>query len=54
MSMVGLLCIAVLVFFIWRNPGGTADSVSDFLGSVGHVLSEAWDRLREVVRGLAS
>ncbi len=51
--MVGLLCIAVLVFFIWKNPNGTADTVADFLGSVGHVLREAWDRLGEFVRSLA-
>ncbi|MCC6225490.1 MAG: hypothetical protein IT195_03675 [Microthrixaceae bacterium] len=52
-SMIGLVCIAVMIFFIWRNPSGTADTVSDFLGSVGHVVSEAWDRLGEFVRGLA-
>ena len=52
--MLGLVCIAVLIFFIWNNPHGTASSVSDFLGSVGHVINQAWDRLGDFVHGLAS
>jgi hypothetical protein len=53
-SLVGFLAIAVLIFFIWKNPHGTADTVSDFLGSVGHVFGQAWDRLGEFVKGLTS
>jgi hypothetical protein len=53
-SLFGFLAIAVLVFFIWNNPHGTADTVGEFFDSVGHVLAQAWDRLGEFLHGLAN
>ena len=52
-SLFGFLAIAVLVFFIWNNPHGTAESVGDFLDAVGRVVGQAWDRLGEFFQGLA-
>jgi hypothetical protein len=52
-SGVGLLCIALLVFFIWTNPHGTAHTVGDFFGAVGHVAGQAWHKLGDFVKDLA-
>ena len=52
-SLVGFLAIAVLIFFIWNNPNGTADSVGEFFDSVARVVSEAWDKLGDFFQGLA-
>jgi len=51
--MVGFLAIALLVFFIWTNPHGTASTVGDFFGSVAHVAGQAWHKLGDFVKDLA-
>jgi hypothetical protein len=52
-SMFGFLAIALLIFFIWTNPHGTASTVGDFFGSVAHVAGQAWHKLGDFVKDLA-
>ena len=52
-SLLGIFAIAVLVFFIWNNPHGTAAAVGDFLDSVGHVATQAWHRMGDFFQSLA-
>jgi len=53
-SLFGVLAIAILLFFIWDNPHGTAHTISAFLDGVGHVASQAWSKLGEFVKSLAN
>jgi hypothetical protein len=52
-SLLGIVAIAILVFFIWNNPHGTADAVGEFLDSVGRVASQAWHRIGDFFQSLA-
>ncbi len=46
------LVAAFLVIRLWQDPTGAANSVVNFIGSIGSFFASAVDKLSQFVRGL--
>jgi hypothetical protein len=46
------LLVAFLVIRLWQDPGGAANSVVNFIGSIGSFFASAVDKLSQFVKGL--
>ena len=53
MGFVGLFGIALLVFLIWNDPHGAAETVGDFFSWMGDLISEAWQKIGEFIGDLS-
>ena len=54
MGVIGLFGIGLVVFLIWKDPHNAANTIGDFLGWIGDMISEAWHKLGDFIGDLSS
>jgi hypothetical protein len=52
-QLIIYLSVAFIVLAIWRDPGGSASTAGDFLGSVGGFLTDVIDKSLTFLKGLS-
>ena len=53
MGLVGVFAIGLLVFLIWNDPQSAANTVGDFLGWLGDIIGEAWQKIGDFIGNLS-
>jgi hypothetical protein len=53
-TLLTSIALVFLIFLIWKDPKGAADSFGTFLTSVGHFFGTVWDKLSEFFKQLAT
>lgn len=52
-GIVFWLIAGALVFIAWPNPGGFGTTMGDYLGRLGHMLTEGMTRLAAFLSGIS-
>jgi len=51
-GLIGLFGAGLLAFLIWNDPSNAAEVVGGFLGWLGEMFGNLWDRLTEFLSSL--
>jgi len=52
-SLVAFIALAFLIWIIWRDPSGAADTVRSFASSAGDFFASVWHKLGEFFGNLS-
>lgn len=52
-SLVAFVALAFLIWIIWRDPAGAADTVRSFASSAGDFFGSVWHKLGQFFANLS-